>query len=359
MTSRTCTGWLLTAAWLLTASVAARQGTIPAPRLNAEQKMRAQSLVKLITDVHAEKMSAPSDVTLSWQGFFFAAENNLVYVPYTIGIDGKFTNMPLALYVRVLTKDALPPSYDPSKTTTLRSYLGQMSVVNDTRDLRDGRVDATGIVAEDIHFFEMPKDGRLTRGLWLPPGEYKVFIGMQEKAGGKNPPRTAVLEQALVVPDLTRGLGISSVVLASSVEPADPGARRQNQLENPYSIGGTRITPALSTRLPRSGELTAVFFIYHTSERAAGKPDVEAEYVFYERVGDRGEVIFRKSPSQLFNGETLPAAFSVGAGQYILGGLAVGLSAFPVGQYRLDVKVTDKVTHESTSGSLNFSVYND
>jgi hypothetical protein len=358
MRLRALSGGVIAGLLLLCAAETLAQGTIPAPRLNAEQKIRAQALSKVLADVHAQKISAPADVTLTWQGYFFAADKNLVYIPYTIGIDGKLAGMPIELYLRVLTKDALPASYDASKTTTMKSYLGQMSVINDTKDLRDGRVAPTGVIAEDIHFFEMPKDGRLTRALWLPPGEYDVFIGMQEKPG-KDLPKTAVLKQSLTVPDLSKTLAVSSIVLAANVEPADPNSRRQNQLDNPYSIGGTKITPAVSTRLAKSGELTGVFFIYNPTERSGGMPDLEAEYVFYERVGDKGEVVFRKSPSQVFNAETLPPVFNLASGQQILGGLAVALSSFPVGQYRLDVKVTDKVTGQSTSGGLNFSVYSE
>jgi hypothetical protein len=343
-------------ALLVCAAVASAQ-TLPAPRLNAEQKKRAQALSTLVDEVFANKHSAPADVALTWQGAYLAADRGLVYVPYTINIDGKFTGVPVAMYVRVQTKDALPPSYDASKTTTLRTYIGQMSAALqiDTKDMRSGNVAATGVILEDIHFFEPPKDGRLSRGLWLPPGEYNIFVAMQEKPQ-KDLPRSAVLTQPITVPNLSDGLAISSVILAESLGPAPATSKKQMQLDDPFSIGGTRIVPAANSRLPRAGELTAVFFLYNPTAGSAGKPDLLAEYSFYQRVG-AGVVAFKQSPPQTFNVETLPAAFDVAAKQQIMGGLSVLLAGFPVGDYQLEVKVTDKISRQTISRTLDFSVY--
>ena len=342
------------AAFLIGAAVMSAQ-TLPPPRLNAEQKKRAQVLSTLVDEVVANKHSAPADVTLTWQGAYIAADGGLVYVPYTINIDGKFTGIPVAMYVRVLTKDALPPSYDASKSTTMRSWVGQMSIVYDTKDIRSGNVAATGLVAEDILFFELPKDGRLNRGLWLPPGEYNLFVAMQEKPQ-KEIPRSVVLKQPITVPNLSDGFAMSSVILADSLGPAPATSKKQTQLDDPFTIGGTKIVPAASSRLPRAGEMTAVFFLYNPAAGRGGKPDVVAEYNFYQRVGAGAEP-FKQSPPQAFNAETLPAEFELAAKQQIMGGLAVSLSAFPVGDYRLEVKVTDKVSRQTISRMLDFSVY--
>jgi hypothetical protein len=342
---------------LLVCAGAAAGQTMPAPRLNAEQKRRAQVLSKLVDDVAANKYSAPADVALTWQGAFLAADGGLVYMPYTINIDGRFNGMPLAMYVRVLTKDAQPATYDASKTTTLRSYVGQMSdrMQIDTRDMRPGNIAATGVVAEDILFFELPKDGRLNRGLWLPPGEYNLFVAMQDKPQ-KDLARSAVIKLPISVPGLSSGFAISSVILAESLAPAPATSKKQSQLDDPFSIAGTRIVPVPSSRLPRAGELTAVFFVYNPSAGNAGKPDVVAEYNFYQRVG-AGAIPFRQSPAQTFNAETLPAAFDLAAKQHIMGGLAVSLSAFPAGDYQLEVKATDKVTRQTVTRTVDFSVY--
>ena len=341
------------AAMVLLTAVASAQ-TVPPPRLNAEQRKRAQALSKIVDEVFAQKHSAPADVALTWQPSFVGADKGLVYIPYVIGIDGRFDTAPIVMYVRVLTKDAKPADYDPSKTTTMRSYLGQMSVVNDTKDIRSGYVAASGVVAEDILFFEVPKDGRLMRGMWLSPGEYDVFIAMQEKAE-KALPKTVVVKQPLVVPDLAKNLALSSLIIADRIDPAPASTKQRNQLDAPYDIAGTRILPAVSTRFRKSNEMTVVYYVYRPALGEDGKPNLEAEYSFFSNNGGV-EQRFIKTPSQVFNGQTLPADFNPAVHQ-IMGGQAVPLASFPNGDYRLEVKVTDKVANATSTTSATFSVF--
>ncbi len=349
-----CKPLALAAAVIALVSTAIDAQRISPPRLNNEQKKRAMALSKLIDEVFAQKHSPPSDVALSWQGYFVAAENGLVYVPYALAIDGKLNPAPVAMFVRVFTKDAKPADWDPSKTTTLRSYLGQMSVVNDTRDIRSGYVEATGVVAEDVYFFEPNRDGRMHRGLWLRPGEYNMFIAVQEKAG-KDLPKTAILKQPIVVPDFSKGLALSSVFVAEKIEQATAGAKSRNQLEDPFAIAGTTITPLTVPRLRRSDELTIAYYIYNAAAGPSGKPDVEADYIFYA-INAGVEVPFTKSAPQYFTSGTLPPDFNP-AVHHIMGGEAVSLASFPAGDYRVEIRVEDKVTKAVTIGSATFSVF--
>jgi hypothetical protein len=341
------------AALALTAAVLSAQ-TIPPPRLNSDQRKRVQALAKLVDDVFAQKHSAPADVALTWHGAFIGAEKGLVYIPYTINIDGKFDTPPVAMYLRVLEKDAKPADYDASKTSTIRSYLGQMSVVNDTKDIRNGYVEPTGVVAEDVQFFEPPKDGRLMRAMWLAPGEYNLFIAMQER-GDKALPKTVVFRQALVVPDLSRSLSVSSLIIADRIEPAPATTKQRNQLDDPYDIAGTRITPAATSRLRRNGDLTVVYYVYHPALAAEGKPNLQADYTFYSNNAGVEQVFTRSAP-QLFDAQTLPPDFNPAVHQ-IMGGQSIALGTFPYGDYRLEVKVTDKVNNTSTIANATFSVF--
>jgi hypothetical protein len=340
-------------AGFLIASLLSAQ-TIAPPRLNNEQRKRLQGLSKAVDEVFLQLHSPPADVTLEWQGAFIGADKGLVYIPYTVNIDGKFDTMPVVMYVRVVQKDARPADYDPSKTTTMRSYLGQMSVVNDTKDIRSGYVEPTGVVAEDVQFFEPPKDGRLMRGMWLPPGEYTMFLAMQERPE-KLSPKTVVVRQALVVPDLGKGLALSSVIVADRIEPAPATTKQRNPLDDPWAIAGTRITPAATRRLRKGSELTVVYYVYHPALGTDGKPDLQADYTFYSNNAGV-EQPFTKSSPQLFNGQTLPADFNPAVHQ-IMGGQATALGSFPLGDYRLEVKVTDKVANTSAVASATFSVF--
>jgi hypothetical protein len=68
---------------------------------------------------------------------------------------------------------------------------------------------------------------------------------------------------------------------------------------------------------------------------------VQVEYNFHQRLAE-GEKYFNKTAPQLLNAQTLPAEFSVAAGHQLPGSLVVPLASFPSGEYRLEIKVTDK-----------------
>ena len=325
--------------------------------LRGEQKLQMEVLRTLVDEVAAQKHSGPADVALTWQNHFLKAAGGLVYVPYTVGIDGKFDELPVAMYVRVLIEDAQQKYYDASKSSTIRTWLNVASSPTqiDSKDIRSGNVEGTSPTAEDIYFFEPPKDGRLRRALWLPPGNYEVFVAMRERPVGKGLPKITLLKQPLTVPDLSKDLAISSLILAEAVEPASGALNQKQQLTQPYSIGGTRITPAATTRFKRGAELLFVFFIYNPGAAANGKPDVQADYTFLRQAGDVDR-LFNALPPQQFNAQNLPPEFDLAAGHLLMGGQSVPLDTFPEGQYRLQVKVTDNTSGASTMSDVVFSV---
>ena len=56
------------------------------------------------------------------------------------------------------------------------------------------------------------------------------------------------------------------------------------------------------------------------------------------------------------NAETLPPAFDFAAGHQLQAGQAVPLGSFPEGDYRLEIKVTDKLANKTLTRDVNFSV---
>ena len=347
----------LSAALVVMAVCAPALAQSAAPRrLSGDQKLQLQALSELVDAVVAQKRSAPADVALSWQSHALKADKGLIYVPYTVGIDGKFTTLPVAMYVRVLRKDAQQGYYDASRASTMKTWLGIMSSPSqvDTKDIRSGNVAGTGPTVEDVTFFEPPKDGRLRRALWLPPGDYDVFVAMRERPS-KGLPKMVVLKEPLTVPDLSKNFAISSLILADNIEPATRPLNDDQQIAQPYTIGGVKITPAITTRFRSTSELQVVFFVYNPTPAAANKPDIHVDYTFLLQAGDV-ERVFTTSPEQLFNAETLPPEFNLASGHQLMAGQSVSLETFPPGQYRLQVTVTDNVSHASTTGDLRFSV---
>jgi hypothetical protein len=56
------------------------------------------------------------------------------------------------------------------------------------------------------------------------------------------------------------------------------------------------------------------------------------------------------------NAQTLPPQFDLAAGHQLPGSLAVPLASFPEGDYRLEVKVTDKTSGASLTRDVPFTV---
>jgi hypothetical protein len=281
----------------------------------------------------------------------------LVYVPYTVGIDGRFDRLPVGMYVRVLRKDAVPGYFDGSKQTTMRTWLNLAASPTqlDPKDIRSGNVAGTAATAEDIRFFEPPKDGRLRRAIWLPPGDYDVYVAMRERPGGKTLPKVVVLKQPLTVPDLSKQFAMSSIILADSVEPTTRALNQEQQADDPYSLGGTKIVPAATSRYRNTSELLIVFYVYNPTAGPGDKPNIQVSYTFLQKAGDV-ERVFMATPDQQFAPGTLPPEFSLAAGHQLMAGQSVPLESFPPGEYRLQVAVTDNLSHATTGDNISFSV---
>ena len=183
-------------------------------------------------------------------------------MPYVVEVTaGKFTSFPVAVYVRAVQKSScwrLPAKR--AANTRLRICTSS------TRK----RFDRPG--ADTAEF---------SRGLQLPPGEFDLYIAMTETPArnSKTPPKRVVHTQSLTVPDLSTGLTTSSIILAKSIEDAPPQLTPQQQLEEPFTIGGNKITPTFTPTFAKSGELLFVFFVYNQGAAASGKPEVDVNYL--------------------------------------------------------------------------------
>jgi hypothetical protein len=167
------------------------------------------------------------------------------------------------------------------------------------------------------------------------------------------------LKHALTVPDFWNGeLATSSVILAANVEPMQAPLTPQEMKEQPYALGSTRITPATSAKLSKKGELSVVFIVYNTGQDPNRKPDVTVEYVFYQKLAtaENGEKFFNKTNPQNFNATTLPPQFDPAIGHQLVAGQSVPLGSFPEGDYRLEIKVTDKLTGKNVTHNVPFTV---
>jgi hypothetical protein len=273
-------------------------------------------------------------------------QDGKTYVPFTIVVDKSRLAAPgLAMYVRAVSKT--PPS-----TTMAVGTSGEKK-----DDKKKG--DKIEHPWENVHFVEVPASGKISRAMAVPGGEYELFIALKEKTTGdkKQPPaKSGLLRHDLSVPDFNKAdLVTSSVIVADAVEPLQTAMTNEQQQENPYTFGTMKIVPSTDPKFQKSGELQVVFWIYGASQDASKKPDVQIEYNFHQKTTE-GEKYFNKTAPQQLNATTLPPQFDMAAGHQLPGSLVVPLASFPAGDYRLEIKITDKPSGRTLTRDVAFSV---
>jgi hypothetical protein len=311
-------------------------------KLSGDERREYVALSELVDNVVSGKQPAPADVKLAFRNHFLKSNTN-VYVPYLVEISGaKFSSFPVAMYVRVAQKPAAGAAAAAAKPGVETDWP-----FADVYFLTEKNLQTSGDLAT------------VGRAMQLPPGEYTLYIAMRERQprDRKQQPKSVVLTQALSVPDMNKGLTTSSVILASALDPAPEQLTGQQQLEQPFTISGYRITPAFSQNVKQAGELLFVFFIYNEGVAASGKPDVDVEYLFFRASEDKP---FTKLATQSFNATTLPGQFDLNVGHQVFVGQGIPLNSaqmtFAPGDYRLEIKITDKTNGQAITRNVPFTV---
>jgi hypothetical protein len=307
-------------------------------RSKAEQ-LDIAVLLKAV-DTVAAGQAAPTDTTVTWESnHFIRSQEGTTYVPFTVHLDrSKLTSPTVALYVRVDPRGAKPPAA-PSK---------------DNKD--KDKADAIH-PWENVYFATVSPEGKVARAFQVKGGDYDVYIavkdkGTVEKADKNFNPSVSVAKKELSVPDYTKpDLTTSSVILATAIQPVAAGTTAQ---EDPYVFGPMQIVPSRDAKYKKADTLEVIYWIYGVTGDAAGRPDVQIENSFNQKTAD-GEKFFNKTQPQEINGQSLPPNFTVASGP-IPGTLQVPLLSFPPGDYRLEIKITDKPSGKSVTQNVNFSV---
>jgi hypothetical protein len=205
----------------------------------------------------------------------------------------------------------------------------------------------------------MPADGKISRAIAAPPGEYEMFVAIKERSKdekSKTPPKIGVLRKSLVVPDFNTGLITSEVIVAKSIEQLAQPLPANKAAENPYVFGPLRISPIMDGKFAKAGELNVIFWIYNAGlSTLTSKPDVQVEYNFNQKTAD-GEKFFNKTAPSALNASTLPAEFDFAKGHQLTEIQTIPLQSFPPGDYRLEIKVTDKTNNKTVTQNVNFNV---
>jgi hypothetical protein len=302
-------------------------------KLKKPEMAQYEALNKLVDEVMTSKQPAPADAKLKVNTHFVKSTTN-VFVPYVIEVtSGKFTSFPIALYVRAV------PKGDVAVSKTGEYPFSDVYFFNDAKLFR-----STGADSAEVQ-----------RGLQLPAGEFDVYFAMTETAqrNSKTPAKRVVHVHPLTVPDLSKGLTTSSIILAKSMEDAPAQMTAQQQLEQPFTIGGNKITPTFTPTFANSGELLFVFFIYNQGVAAGGKPEVDVNYLFFRAAEDKP---FSKAATTTFNATTLPAEFNTSLGHQLVVGQGIPLASFKPGEYKLQISVADKTNNQTIMRDVPFSV---
>jgi hypothetical protein len=308
-------------------------------KLSGDERKDYIALSALVDDVISGKQPAPADLKLKFQHHFLKSAKN-VYIPYVLEIGGgTFSSFPVTMYVRAVRKaEAGAAPAAPAKGVEATWPFA------DVYFLTEKNLTTVGDTSE------------LGRALELPAGEYTLYVAMRERQpkDRKQLPKTVVLAQPLIVPEMNTGLTTSGVILAKALDPAPEQLTGQQQLEQPFTISGYRVVPSFGAPIPMSGELMFVFFIYNEGVAASGKPDLDVEYQFYRASEDKP---FTRLATQAFNATTLPGQFDLNLGHQVFVGQGIPVKdAFKPGDYRLEIKVTDKTNGQTVTRNVPFTV---
>jgi hypothetical protein len=316
------------------------------------QKRDLPEIVKVMDAAATGQL--PNDLNLAWaRADYLKAANNLEYVPFTVTYDAtKLTSPSVAFYWRVVAQNG-------GATATLTLPAAK----NDKDKDKDKQKAPSKYAYENLTYVK-PGSGvqaRLSRPFTVTAGTYDVYVMMREQSSAaKNAPapKVAVIKQTIIVPDLwTQDLTTSSIIAAQHIEPLSAPLSPNEQLERPYAaLGSMEITPSLDAKFTTKDELSIFFLIYNAKTDAMNKPDVTVEYNFYTKPSGAPEKFFNKTAAQSLNATTLPKEFDMSLGHQLSTGQGVQLTSFPAGDYRLEVKVTDKLSGKTITRDVNFTV---
>jgi hypothetical protein len=324
-------------------------------KMSDQQKKEIQSVVKIVDDLAAGQ-NAPNDFGATWvREDFLKAQGNKEYVPFTVAIDS--SKLPaggnVAFYWRVVSKAEAAAAAAPP--------AGQKK-----DDKKDKDKDKSKTYAyEDISFVPVTAGQnpiRVSRSFTVTAGAYDVFVVAKEPTPEKAPknappPKMSAIKQTVNVPDFWNGdLATSSVIVAQRIDPLPAPLTPAQQADRPYALGTMEIAPVYDLKFTKKSELSTFMLIYNPKTDAANKPDVSVEYNFYQKPAGQQEKFFNKTNPQSLNAQTLPPQFDLAAGHQLQSGQAVPLASFPEGEYRLEIKVTDKLANKTLTRDVNFTV---
>lgn len=324
------------------------------------QQQEIQNLVR-IADASMSGQQGPADFPIQFQNDFLRAQGNRVWVPITLTIDpAKLTTSALTIYLRVVPRGMTAPPAPAAPANDKDKKDKDKDKKKDAKNATPAPP-APSYPFEDAQMFDAkPAPGqplRILRGIGVPSGNYDLYVVLHERAAaGATPGKTSVLKQPLDVPNYGNGeFATSSVILAERVDQLQAPITPDQQSEHPYAFGQTEIVVSPEHKFKKSQELIVLMQIYNPMLSPEKKFNLEATYTFYRQ--DAGtEKRFNATEPQVFSSDTMGAGFDPSGNSSIQAGQGVPLQSFPEGTYRLEIKVTDKLSAKVLTQNVNFTV---
>ena len=219
---------------------------------------------------------------------------------------------------------------------------------------KDKAARAPSYAWENIYFTTMPPDGKSARATSQVQARRLRHVRRGQGQGhGREEqdsmPKIGVLQKDAHGSRLQQGELTTSSDRRSAIEQSSrrPPANGRG--------GPVRVRPAAcpvdGRQVARRPTLDVVFWVYNAGlSTLTSKPDVQVEYSFNQKTAD-GEKFFNKTQPQALNSQS-PYNVAMGIPNF----LEVPLVSFAPGDYRLEIKITDKPSGKMITQNVNFTV---
>ena len=315
------------------------------------QNAELRTLIAAVDEARREER-APDEGAITWLPSYLKGAADVTYVPFTLLIDpAAVSDEDGDVQDNVVAYVALAePGSDPSDRAFENGFYAGTGEREGDRVRIPGNLQAEG-GEYDIYIairYSFDRDAPVERSL-DPTSRQVVETAVV-------PPIT-LLRERVTIPDFWNdNLQISSVILTQAVRQLTQQPSEDEIARSPYLVGANLVEPKLNGDFTKQDMLGFVFAIYNPGH-SGGMPDITADYDFYERT-DGGEEFVNRTDPRVYNDQTLPPGFDVRQRQ-LVEGLEIPLGEFEVGDYRLEIKVTDNEEGAELTQDLFFSVADD
>jgi hypothetical protein len=314
------------------------------PKLSDADKRELENINKLLDGIETSGQPAPNDFGVAWlRDDVIRVPGNKEYVPFLVSLDpSKSSAKNIYVYWRATPVNA---------AATPVATEGKSNERNNDRNKP-----APTPFLYSMNTTSLPADGKLGRSFVLDPGTYDVHLVVKEPTSRERnapPPKQSVVKHRLEVPNLWSSEFTTSSLLVGRIDPLPAPLTPQQQVDRPYALGAMEIVPNTDNKFTKKSEMSMLMVIYNAKTDAANMPDIVVEYNFHQKLAD-GEKFFNKTDPQNMNAQTLPPQAT--ASNELQAGQSIPLASFPEGDYRLEIKITDKIANKTLTKEVNFSV---